>query len=1021
MGLVAHGISRTGPVSGATVNVDRFTAVALDSQVSVVTTAFGYGASVLGVVAAQNSIANVSNVVLYAARANVSASTGSSGWATSAMGFASYSGATVAASTVTVYAFESTVRASVAGLGAGTAVLGIASSTAQAVVSVRNMRVSATRGNITVTCVGYGVAALGLAAANSAAVSAENMIVLVDRMVVAILTKGTGHGVSVIGIAAFMGDASATTDNFTVYASNSTISLRSELAASGGAVFGVVSYKQATATATNTFVFTLGVKVTVVRAGGGSALAVFGVASSDHATTNVSDSAFSAVRSNVTISYPAGEANAITALGVASYYEANASASNVAFMAREASAVSITCNGTGLALSILGVASANQARAAIRDGFAEVVNSTVSIRSGLNSGGVAALGAGAYYDNAATIVTHTTFYAASSWLTVSCPEGWALAALGVSDFSASSAISGATIAWCDGFVTTAPSATVVRLHTNADKSPCTAQTCKLQAYSEPCLPLADLGFDIPAVALVNYTTACPTRRTSSRTHSLVSQSVSRTGLTPTSTAVRREVTTSSSRLRHSSTVARRHTTPWFQITRSGTLTAMNPAARSSPSPSSSASASSTHTQQHSQPTVTLGHELIDVPPVVGHLPTTVVVTVMATTATIAVTAVAGLLVPSTASQPARLMATAAMARCAEGLSEPSYLEHPFQQHWLPFDGDAPAATADTRRAADSEAAVALAAASINSALTVAVLLIAALLLAVTRKIDRVLPHAAASAGTAAAYFAPNVAASVSGLAQRGWMLASVSFSSAVCVLALIVLAGALHRHANGHEMWRKFSEAFAGGTRADPGQDGTHEAGGLAHTAPWKRAVICRHFFVDVGTAVLIALLGGLRPENVGAATTTCRSIAAAACVLALLFLAYLAWLQPLADRWEQHCTVVSAAAQLLLTVLAIAVLSDRENDTLQSAFGYTAMAVALLFLIQALVLAVKELATWRNARRRKSQSADDGDTQLAAPLLTISVPTKVVAEDTTMCSPMVAEMHPETQLKPINPLKTST
>jgi hypothetical protein len=64
------------------------------------------------------------------------------------------------------------------------------------------------------------------------------------------------------------------------------------------------------------------------------------------------------------------------------------------------------------------------------------------------------------------------------------------------------------------------------------------------------------------------------------------------------------------------------------------------------------------------------------------------------------------------------MAAAAMARCGKSLDEPSYIEHPFQQRWLPFDSDAPAEP-DAQRQSDAEVAVTIAATSVNSALLAA--------------------------------------------------------------------------------------------------------------------------------------------------------------------------------------------------------------------------------------------------------------------------------------------------------------
>jgi hypothetical protein len=68
-----------------------------------------------------------------------------------------------------------------------------------------------------------------------------------------------------------------------------------------------------------------------------------------------------------------------------------------------------------------------------------------------------------------------------------------------------------------------------------------------------------------------------------------------------------------------------------------------------------------------------------------------------------------------------VVAAAAMAHCGKSLDEPSYIEHPFQQHWLPFDSESPTEP-DARRQSDAEVAVTIPASSVNSAL-VAVLFV----------------------------------------------------------------------------------------------------------------------------------------------------------------------------------------------------------------------------------------------------------------------------------------------------------
>jgi hypothetical protein len=266
-----------------------------------------------------------------------------------------------------------------------------------------------------------------------------------------------------------------------------------------------------------------------------------------------------------------------------------------------------------------------------------------------------------------------------------------------------------------------------------------------------------------------------------------------------------------------------------------------------------------------------------------------VVTASVGAGVVAIAAVAGLLVPSAASQPARLMAAAAMAHCGKSLDEPSYIEHPFQQHWLPFDSDAPAEP-DAQRLSDAEVAVTIAASSVNSALLAALFVASAFIAAKFSQSPKIQQHAAAFAGTAAAYFTPNVASSVSGLVLRGWMLASVGLSAAVAAAVLAALGWMLRQHLSGLAAWSTLADGFAGGTREDLTKP--PEATGAVETVLWKRSMIRCHYFVDVATALAVASLSGLQPADM----TACTWLSVASCAVALLFLIYVAYLRRLGE-----------------------------------------------------------------------------------------------------------------------------
>jgi hypothetical protein len=312
------------------------------------------------------------------------------------------------------------------------------------------------------------------------------------------------------------------------------------------------------------------------------------------------------------------------------------------------------------------------------------------------------------------------------------------------------------------------------------------------------------------------------------------------------------------------------------------------------------------------------------------------------------------------------MAAAAMAHCGKSLDEPSYIEHPFQQHWLPFDSDAPAEP-DAQRQSDAEVAVTIAASSVNSALLAALFVASAFIAAKFSKSPKIQQHAAAFAGTAAAYFTPNVASSVSGLALRGWMLASVGLSAAVAAAVLAALGWVLWQHLSGRTAWSTLADGFAGGTREDLTKP--PEATRVVETVPWKRSMIRCHYFVDVATALAVASLSGLQPADM----TACTWLSVASCAVALLFLIYVAYLRPLDDAWEQNLTVASSVGQVVLSAVVIVQLrADDPDGNISTAFDYLTIAMSSFFFVQAAVLAVKAMVG-DHADAKQSGDGDGG------------------------------------------------
>jgi hypothetical protein len=589
------------------------------------------------------------------------------------------------------------------------------------------------------------------------------------------------------------------------------------------------------------------------------------------------------------------------------------------------------------------------------------VDSAVLIQSG-GGYGTTGLGLGVYNGHAS--VNDLRIYAATSTLVIWAPNPATLALGFAVAFNGKIVGTRVLIQQC-AVTVNAGAAAVADLssYTNCTAvttlAPCVPRTAPVDEAIAPLLALT-----ASAALMEHCVRARSLDATRTLSNAVVSRSTSATG-TPTVRLERTGTLTRTSPQRDS--VLQDRGTESLSFSDSGTSSP-----RRALSTSTSTSTTSPLTTGANQPPRLTTSLSPDLPAAIGRngvhrqAPIAVVVTASVGAGVVAIAAVAGLLVPSAASQPARLMAAAAMAHCGESLDEPSYIEHPFQQHWLPVDSESPT-EAEAQRQSDAEVAVTIAASSVNSALVAALFVASAFIAAKFSKSPKVQQHAATFAGTAAAYFTPNVASSVSGLALRGWLLASVGLSATVAAAVLAALGWVLWQHLSGRTAWSTLADGFAGGTREDLAKP---PAGIRAEeTVPWKRSMIRCHYFVDVATALAVASLSGLQPADVAA----CTWLSVVSCAVALLFLIYVAYLRPLDDAWEQNLTVTSSVGQVVLSAVVIVQLrADDADGNISTAFDYLTIAMSSFFFVQAVVLAVKAMVG-DHADANQSSDGDGG------------------------------------------------
>jgi hypothetical protein len=410
---------------------------------------------------------------------------------------------------------------------------------------------------------------------------------------------------------------------------------------------------------------------------------------------------------------------------------------------------------------------------------------------------------------------------------------------------------------------------------------------------------------------------------------------------------------------------------------------------------------------------------------------------LAVTPTVAVSAAAlaavtSVVNPAAASQPARLMATAALARCGRGLDDPSYVSFPFLFAPVPaLDEPSRSPSAyctDTVRDCDLGATIARGV--LQTAVFLLVIVLPGLTYAGVSMIrDSRSPASATSAmtngtaarlvgvaiGVTAAYFAPTVAGAASGLLYRGWY---IGWAGVCCTGGVALVVALLWVASVQYDAWMKsgrpeslssaVASAFCGGTTAERQQpkhvdptgpalpDATSGNQGL------HGVLVANYFCIDVTSAVLVAAVSGLQPvEN----PTACRATGLVALVLSVAFAVYATALRPLSRRIECTFLIASAWGQAALALASLVALwqaRDAQDDSSTSgvsadrAVEWLTVLLTATFVAQPVViLVVDAIAAGRSrfgspadakADAARSSADDTGlQSRLTVPLLVAS------------------------------------
>jgi hypothetical protein len=346
----------------------------------------------------------------------------------------------------------------------------------------------------------------------------------------------------------------------------------------------------------------------------------------------------------------------------------------------------------------------------------------------------------------------------------------------------------------------------------------------------------------------------------------------------------------------------------------------------------------------------------DPPRVVKVITVPMAVSASATSAAVATAT----LVPSAASQPARLSAMAALRHCDRNVAIPSRLELPLQD----------AVRADTDVALVARASLATVAACV----VIPALAAVALLTCASREAAHSHVHIVALAAVAVpvGYFSPTLV----GIATAVTTASDDVTSIALSWLAAAITAGEFIMVAVLTTPWRKtavtdetssagsvFGRCFASlkkGTRDD--------------SSRWIRSV----FFIDISAAIAFCAVSNLQFDQ----QHQCAARSIAATLIALCFEGYLIVNLPYRDRVEQCFALAIGACQVAAGVVATISLYRDVDTTATEAIEWAGVG---LMMGQPVVLIIVELIVRRSASRQAQPAAResaDGD----VPLLNMDV-----------------------------------
>jgi hypothetical protein len=1015
-GCAAMGLSSTQLGSGPRTSVVAVsvTIVAHQATVEVECTAACKGATALGV-AAFREVANVTNLTVYAAESSIRVRCGQNGEAVAALGAAAYAANARVFLEVSMSVLVSDTRIFVrcGAKGMGVAAVGLASCgdgsirNNAAVVSATNVTIGASALNLTVQTVaeGVGVAAGGIAASfydSSASVIRYSVHFTASNVTVTCRTAG--YSVAILGIAADSWTSRTTVTGFAALVESSVLTMDDNVTQGyGAAILGAAASRNSELRASLLTIRAVDSAVVVRNHGGCYGVAALGVAGWGFETfTNVTFMSVHVERCLITLFCAAGQG--VTALGVvAAYTQSSArqldwTTTTVhcfdVYVSRSVITVSATSTADGMsALGVVAHAGTSfgglKVRALATNFTVTVMHTNITAVSAFSGIALAALGVAAGGVSSATCtVSNTTWLAVASNITLrSKPAVNGTMALTTSP---GYRVSGDDLQFlaCDSILDPSP----------PDNSSFCTTRCSFRlnltaAVDCPSLSPPPWQASIPApsyclIARPGAVTVLDTR-TPTRTVSATRIPISATWSLPITTQTPSRHIDSVTLTPHLIRRRESHTTtPAKQFpSEAPRLTSDAPATAAPPSPSSGPAVSSI-TFSVSLPVLRDTGSDLEAPrmppaPVAALSGPATVTTAAAVLVSVALSSV---LLPSAASQPARLMAIASLVRCGSGLEEPSALEHPLR---LSFPATSPPADAGADDAESREVCGGLASAAISSTLLasgVVVAALATLLPAGGPGLARVAKHVGSFAGAALAYLGPNAVAAMAGVAMRGWVLWAVMLVTAVLTANLVVLAyvagvaGPRKCQEQRDQkqlavpktpVWAALSDAF--GVTAHPSETPASSGGAPRdEKAPPVQTLSEKwHYFVDVAVALAVAALTGLQPYDIDRASTPCRWLSLAVCLIMFLFAAHLVIHAPLRDPWERWMAVAGAIGQVVQVLVVSAVLFEVSTSAVGLLDTLT-LILSAQFVVQPVVLALRSLCQKKSDTENPESSAAD-------------------------------------------------